>query len=122
MQRSSYLIAKFQWIFPLRSLIEKVQEDNTLRYTFVEQYVSSTGSCKADLDVMFPDRAHDECLRIVYESNPTFPFADMRAGLAMGDAVTHNHMKREAIMLGQVGHARLLRIHRIYLAQAMQNE
>lgn len=95
-----------------------------LRYSYVEQLVqcimeSGVGSLisMTRLDV---SRIHDEYLKVVYEFNPTFPFE--RSEALADDATTYARIKRGRVMLGQLGHARLLRIHRIYLPRAMQNE
>ncbi|KAJ9121209.1 hypothetical protein QFC24_004884 [Naganishia onofrii] len=99
----SYFLNRIEWTLPLRRLVEQMNELGTLRYSLIEE-------------------AHDKFMKRVDDEPAYFNIENPQYDACATDAMMLFNLRRERIALYLYGHLRILRVHRLYLAQSLRSE
>ncbi|KAJ9120895.1 hypothetical protein QFC22_002830 [Naganishia vaughanmartiniae] len=99
----SYFLNRIEWTLPLLRLVEQMNELGTLRYSLIEE-------------------AHNQFMRRADDEPAYFNIENPQYDACATDAMMLFNLRRERIALYLYGHLRILRVHRLYLAQSLRSE
>lgn len=109
----------------MRRLVEQMNELGNLRYSLIEEYgLSELQQIREKLlKVIFPScRAHHKFMERADDEPAYFNIENPRYDACVTDAMMLFNLRRERIALYLYGHLRILRVHRLYLAQSLRSE